>query len=73
MKKYNIPTAEYEVFNNPAGAFEYLETAKFPIVVKADGLALGKGVIIAETKKKRLMQYIRLWKIRFSAQAAQIS
>lgn len=54
MKKYNIPTAEYEVFNNPAGAFEYLETAKFPIVVKADGLALGKGVIIAETKKEAI-------------------
>lgn len=52
MKKYNIPTAAYEVFDNPADALEYLKTAKFPIVVKADGLALGKGVIIAETKKE---------------------
>lgn len=49
MKKYGIPTAEYEVFTNAADALRYLETAPLPIVVKADGLALGKGVIIAET------------------------
>lgn len=48
MKKYNIPTAAYEVFNNPDEAVKYLETAKFPIVLKADGLALGKGVLICE-------------------------
>ena len=49
MKKYNIPTAKYEVFNNKDAAIEYLNTQKAPIVIKADGLALGKGVIIAQT------------------------
>ena len=51
MKKYNIPTAEYEVFNDLDKALEYLETAPIPTVIKADGLALGKGVIIAETRE----------------------
>lgn len=46
MKKYNIPTAAYENFTDPDKALTYLETAKFPIVLKADGLALGKGVLI---------------------------
>lgn len=46
MKKYNIPTAAYENFTDPEAALKYLETAKFPIVLKADGLALGKGVLI---------------------------
>ena len=46
MKKYNIPTAAYENFTDPKAAIAYLETAKFPIVLKADGLALGKGVLI---------------------------
>ncbi len=50
MKKYNIPTASYEVFRNTNDALRYLETAPIPIVVKADGLALGKGVIIANTR-----------------------
>ena len=50
MKKYNIPTAKYEVFDNPEEAVKYLETAPIPTVIKADGLALGKGVIIAETR-----------------------
>ncbi len=50
MKKYGIPTAEYNVFTNPAEAGEYLKTCKIPVVIKADGLALGKGVIIAETR-----------------------
>ena len=49
MKKYNIPTAAYENFDNPEDALAYLETAKFPIVLKADGLALGKGVLICNT------------------------
>lgn len=49
MKKYGIPTAEYEVFDNSAAAVEYVKTKPVPIVVKADGLALGKGVIIANT------------------------
>lgn len=47
MKKYNIPTAKYEVFSNSEDALKYLETAPIPTVIKADGLALGKGVIIA--------------------------
>lgn len=49
MKKYNIPTAGYETFDDPKKALEYLETAKMPIVLKADGLALGKGVLICNT------------------------
>lgn len=52
MKKYNIPTAEYEVFNDLEKALNYLETAPIPTVIKADGLALGKGVIIAETREE---------------------
>lgn len=50
MKKYNIPTAQYEVFGDMTKALEYLETAPIPTVIKADGLALGKGVVIAETR-----------------------
>lgn len=49
MKKYNIPTAGYENFDDAEKALAYLETAKFPIVLKADGLALGKGVLICNT------------------------
>ena len=49
MKKYNIPTAKYEIFSDMNKAFEYVSKQKMPIVIKADGLALGKGVIIAET------------------------
>ncbi len=52
MKKYNIPTAAYETFNDIDKALEYLETAPIPTVIKADGLALGKGVIIAETREQ---------------------
>ncbi|MBO7344591.1 MAG: phosphoribosylamine--glycine ligase [Clostridia bacterium] len=48
MKKYGIPTAEYETFSNMDDALSYLEKCDMPIVIKADGLALGKGVIIAE-------------------------
>ena len=48
MKKYGIPTAAYENFTDPKAAVAYLETAKFPIVLKADGLALGKGVLICK-------------------------
>lgn len=48
MKKYGIPTANYEEFNDYDKAVKYLKTAKYPLVVKADGLALGKGVIICE-------------------------
>lgn len=49
MKKYNIPTAGYETFDDPGKALAYLETAEMPIVLKADGLALGKGVLICNT------------------------
>ena len=49
MKKYHIPTAAYETFEDPEKALEYLETAKMPIVLKASGLALGKGVLICQT------------------------
>ena len=51
MKKYHIPTAAYETFTSPKEAKKYLETSKYPIVLKADGLALGKGVLICETKE----------------------
>ena len=49
MKKYNIPTAAYETFDDPEKALEYLKTANIPVVLKADGLALGKGVLICNT------------------------
>lgn len=52
MKKYNIPTAQYEVFDDAQNALEYIKTAPIPTVIKADGLALGKGVIIADTREK---------------------
>ncbi len=52
MKKYHIPTAAYENFDDPKAALEYLKTAKYPIVLKADGLALGKGVLICNTPEE---------------------
>ena len=52
MKKYNIPTAKYEVFSNAESAMEYLKTAPIPTVIKADGLALGKGVLICFTREE---------------------
>ncbi len=52
MQKYGIPTAEYKVFDNAKDALKYIETAPIPTVIKADGLALGKGVIIAFTKEE---------------------
>ncbi len=51
MKKYDIPTAKYETFDNAVEALKYVETCDIPIVIKADGLALGKGVIIATTRE----------------------
>ncbi|MCR5402286.1 MAG: phosphoribosylamine--glycine ligase [Butyrivibrio sp.] len=54
MKKYGIPTASYETFDDPKEACKYLETAKFPIVLKADGLALGKGVLICQDLEEAL-------------------
>ena len=62
MKKYSIPSAAYEVFEEPDAAIKYLKNAKFPIVLKADGLALGKGVLIcagyeeAEAGVKQIME-----------------
>ena len=52
MKKYGIPTATYEVFTNKEDALEYIKTAPIPTVIKADGLALGKGVVIAMTREE---------------------
>lgn len=52
MKKYDIPTAAYETFDSPEEALSYLETSNYPIVLKADGLALGKGVLICNTKEE---------------------
>ena len=52
MKKYNIPTAAYETFTDADKALAYLETARMPIVLKADGLALGKGVLICQTREE---------------------
>lgn len=54
MKKYHIPTADYEVFDDYESAQAYLETSKLPIVLKADGLALGKGVLICETRQQAM-------------------
>ena len=54
MKKYGIPTAAYEVFTELDAALAYLETASYPTVIKADGLALGKGVVIAENREEAL-------------------
>lgn len=54
MKKYNIPTAAYETFTSAEDAKKYLETSQYPIVLKADGLALGKGVLICNTKEEAL-------------------
>ena len=54
MKKYGIPTAAYEVFTDAAAAMEYIKSAPLPTVIKADGLALGKGVIIAQTREEAI-------------------
>ena len=54
MKKYHIPTAAYENFDDPDKALKYLETAKLPVVLKADGLALGKGVLICKTREEAM-------------------
>ena len=54
MKKYKIPTANFEIFENPVDAKKYLETQNFPAVIKADGLAAGKGVIIAKNLEESL-------------------
>ena len=60
MKKYGIPTAQYEVFSDMNKALDYLETAPIPTVIKADGLALGKGVIIAMTREEAKQAVIEM-------------
>ncbi|MCQ2512553.1 MAG: phosphoribosylamine--glycine ligase [Lachnospiraceae bacterium] len=73
MKKYNIPTAEYETFDNMEEALKYLETAPIPTVVKADGLALGKGVVIAETRENAKEAVISMMQDKkFGASGEQI-
>ena len=62
MKKYGIPTAAYEIFTDMDMALKYLETAAVPVVVKADGLALGKGVIIAQTRDEAREAVISMMK-----------
>ena len=62
MKKYNIPTAEYEVFDDAKEALEYVKTCKIPTVIKADGLALGKGVIIATERQMAVDAVISIMK-----------
>ena len=54
MKKYDIPTAGYENFSDPKEALKYLENIKYPVVLKADGLALGKGVLICKDKSEAI-------------------
>lgn len=62
MKKYGIPTASYETFSDIDSALEYLKTAPIPTVIKADGLALGKGVIIAQTREEAEKAVISMMK-----------
>ncbi len=64
MKKYGIPTARYEVFSDAEKALEYIKTCPIPTVIKADGLALGKGVIIADTRRKAENAVISIMKDR---------
>ena len=68
MKKYHIPTAAYENFTSAEEALAYLETAKMPIVLKADGLALGKGVLICNTLEEQKPVSKRSWRIKSSEQ-----
>ncbi|MCQ2489399.1 MAG: phosphoribosylamine--glycine ligase [Clostridia bacterium] len=73
MKKYGIPTAEYATFTNVDDAIVYVETCKIPIVIKADGLALGKGVIIAETRDEARSAVISMMQdMKFGKSGAQI-
>lgn len=69
MKKYGIPTATYETFSSPEEAKKYLETAKLPIVLKADGLALGKGVLICNTREEAMAGVKELMEDKFFGSA----
>ena len=73
MKKYGIPTAKYEVFSDAAAARAYVKAEGAPIVVKADGLAAGKGVVVAMTEGKRLLPSTRSWRERRLARRAAAS
>lgn len=64
MAKYNVKTAKYKTFNGPMLAIEYLESQEFPIVVKASGLAAGKGVVICRDLKKPKKRFWTLWKTK---------
>lgn len=73
MKKYGIPTAEYATFTNIDDAIVYVETCKIPIVIKADGLALGKGVIIAETRDEARAAVLSMMQdMKFGKSGSQI-
>ena len=72
MKKYGIPTAKYEVFTDMDNALKYLETAPIPTVIKADGLALGKGVIIALTREEAKLAVISMMRDKQFEEAAGI-
>ena len=73
MKKYGIPTAQYACFDDMDKALEYLETAALPTVIKADGLALGKGVVIAETREEaRAAVYACMRDGKFGKSGSQI-
>lgn len=73
MKKYGIPTAAYEVFTEFDAAVKYLQTADMPIVVKADGLALGKGVLICQTKEEAVAAVASMMKDgKFGASGKQV-
>ncbi len=73
MKKYGIPTAEYATFTNVDDAIVYVETCKIPIVIKADGLALGKGVIIAETRDEARAAVLSMMQdMKFGKSGSQI-
>ena len=73
MKKYGIPTAKYETFSDIKSALEYLENAPLPTVIKADGLALGKGVIIAQTKDEAREAVISMmWDKKFGESGSRI-
>lgn len=71
MKKYNIPTAEYEVFDDSKAAVEYVKSAKLPLVVKADGLALGKGVLICSTVDEAMDAVISIMEDKKFGEAGQ--
>ena len=73
MKKYGIPTARYEVFDSAEDALAYLDSAPVPTVIKADGLALGKGVIIAATRDEAKEAVVEIMRDRNSARAETAS